>query len=307
MKTGAAPLVMASIVLACTGPVTTAQRESAESADLHVGFDPISFVNVNLTDAKAAFRVLTRSVGEKKGYNLNVTVHTFEDQETFAAAVTNHSLHLVVMTAWEFLSCDLEHFLEPRFLATDAGQGPREYLLLVSKESPIQDIKSLRGKHVCLLENTNCEMSRPWFETLLLERGLGRPEAFLGRMGVAAKTTGALLPVFFGKADACVVSRPAFDMMRELNPQLGRRLRTVAVSAPLIDSVTFMAREGWDRPQHRTDMAESLATLHETPQGKQILTLFKVDRMASYEAHFMAGTRALKEKHDRLVATEEAP
>jgi ABC-type phosphate/phosphonate transport system substrate-binding protein len=179
-------------------------------------------------------------------------------------------------------------------------------MILTATDSPIREVAQLRGRHVILLENSNCEMSRPWFETLLLEAGMGKAQDVVGRLDVEAKATGALLPVFFAKADACVVNDQVFTTMSELNPQLGRRLHGIAMSEPLIDSVTFLAHDGWESPRHRSDMKEALAGLHETPEGKQILTLFKVDRLAPYEPGFVVGTRALKEKHDHLIRLAEA-
>ena len=139
-----------------------------EAATLHVGFGPSSFVGVNEADAKAAFQVFTRTVAGKRGYDLNVIVHTFRDSVSFAAAVTNRSLHLVIMTAWTSLEYDLDKYLEPCFLATDHGLGPREYLLLVRADSETKSAADLSGKRGLLLENTNCEMSLQWFETLCL-------------------------------------------------------------------------------------------------------------------------------------------
>ena len=295
---------LAALQLACPA---RAQNAAPEHVPLHVGFGRTSFLTVNMADAKAAFKAFTRTVGVKKGYDLDVVVHTFESDDDFKAAVMSNSLHLVIMVAWDYLDANLEDHLEPRFLAIENGQGPREYVLLVKAEAPYQELLDLRGKDVILLENTNCEMSENWLNTLLLEEGLGDAGSFFGRSAMETKPTKTILPVFFGQADACVVNRLVLDMMSELNPQVGRQLRAIAVSEPLVDAVTYIARDGWDQSYHRADLLESLATLHEDPQGEQILTLFKADRLIPFEDGFMTGTRALKEKHDRLVREGSTP
>jgi ABC-type phosphate/phosphonate transport system substrate-binding protein len=274
-------------------------------ATLHVGFGPTSFTGVNETDAKAAFKVFTQTVGRRRGYELEVVAHTFADEESLAAAVTNRSLHLAIMTGWSYLERGLERYIEPCFLPADSGHGPREYLLLARTDSAIREVNDLRGKRVLLLVNTNCEMSRHWYRTLLLEHRMDPASELAGGASAEEKPAGALLPVFFGKADACVVSRPIFDNMCELNPQVAKRLRILAVSEPLTDSITFLSYGPWDSPRQRPDMMESLRDLHTTPEGQQILTLFRINRMAPFEPAFLDGIRALRAKYDRL--SRQAP
>jgi len=294
-------IVPALLFLLCAGCVVFAQSDSGETVSLHVGFGRTSFMNVNLADAKAAFKAFTKALGKRKGYDLDVVVYTYDSDEAFQSAVADGSLHLVIMTAWEYLSADLREYLEPRFLAIDSGYGPREYMLLVREDGGHRELADLREKHVVLLENTNCEMSEHWLTTLLLEQQLGSDSAFFGHVELVTKPTKALLPVFFGNADACVVSRPIFETMYELNPQLQRQLRSIAISEPLIDAVTLVAYDGWTDSRHRRDLIEALESLHEDPQGLQILTLFKAERLAPFEDRYMDGTRELKATHDRLT------
>ncbi len=294
---------IAIICLIASGAVRSvcAQQPAPEQADLNVGFGPTSFINVNAADAKAAFTVFARTVGRGQGYNLNVKVHTYDSERAFVSAVTNHNLHLVVILAWTYLDAHLDRYIEPSFLAIEGGHGPREYMLLVRQDSEYRDIPDLQGKQVILLESTNCEMSRQWLRTRLLERGLGSPGSFFGRVDVEGKATKVLLPVFFGNADACVLSRPVLNTMQELNPQIGRRVRAISESKPLVDAITCLSIDGWEKEFYRTDLAESVKTLHETPEGMQILTLFRVDRLAPFEATMLTETRTLKDTHDRLL------
>jgi phosphonate transport system substrate-binding protein len=283
-----------------------AQEARPERVTLNVGFGRTSFLNVNLSDAKAAFKAFTQTVGRENGYELDVVVHTYDSDEAFTSAVASHSLHLVVMVTWNYLSASLNEYIEPSFAAIESGHGPREYLLLVPTNSVYANVEDLRDKRVILLENANCELSRQWLQTLLLEHGVEeKAEIFFERLEVETKAAKVLLPVFFGNADASVVSRPVFETMCELNPQVGRKLRSVAVSEPLVDSVIYLATDGWAKPKHRIDLIESLETLHKSPYGRQILTLFKVERLAPFKEALMEGTRRLKEKHDRLASGRE--
>ncbi len=287
--------------------VARTHGHECERVSLNVGFGRTSFLTVNIADAKAAFKVFAESVGKKKGYDLDVMVQAFESDEALAAAVTNNTFQLVIMVSWDYLNAGLEKHLEPRFVPSKGNKGLQEYVLLVVSDGPYQHVRDLGGKAIILLENTNCEMSLNWLETLLLEEGLGTPDEFFSCASMEKKPAKAVLPVFFGKTDACIVNAPVFETMKELNPQVGRRLRAIAVSEPLLDGATYLSRKGWKKSKYREDMIKALETLHEDPQGQQILTLFKADRLVPFEEALMSGTKALKEKYDRLVREVPKP
>jgi phosphonate transport system substrate-binding protein len=144
-------------------------------------------------------------------------------------------------------------------------------------------------------------LAEPWLEGELSSLGLPRLKALFGHVAREKKLSRALLPVFFGKADACLVTRHDYDLMCELNPQIQRTLKPLAVSRVLVPSVTCL-RRGYNSA-HRTDIIDALGKLHEEPKGQQILSLFGVDRLVPFEEHFLDTAMKLV-GYDRVAGTD---
>ena len=89
--------------------------------------------------------------------------------------------------------------------------------------------------------------------------------------------------------------------MDELNPQVGLQLRVVATSKPFLDTVLCVKRTGWQSEKERKDLMESLEALHQEPEGKQILTVFKASELEAFQDEYLDDLRELKATHNRLT------
>ena len=86
------------------------------------------------------------------------------------------------------------------------------------------------------------ETSTERLSVALAKEGLGAAATVLGRFSRSTKATQAVLPVFFGQADACIASRRTMETMTELNPQLAKKLR-VLLEAPKMVNVFLGCRK----------------------------------------------------------------
>ncbi len=286
-------LIVAAALVAGEGSEVSGQTAPVI---FHVGFTESSFARVNQNDAEAAFKVFIKTVGGKRGYTLDAQVTTFDDLDVFQNRIRSGPLHLAVISTWDYLSMDIGKAMDPMFVTEDQGRTLREYVLLTRRGAGVDSMAALRGRKMVALQTTGARLGAYWLESLLIDEGLGSVEDFFGSLDRVTQPNQAVLPVFFGKADACVVRRSGFALMKELNPQIGRKLQEVAVSAPLLDSALLVARSGWEAPEHRTDSIEALAELHEEPVGQQVLTLFKVDRLRAFEPDQIKSVIALRKK-----------
>jgi hypothetical protein len=78
--------------------------------------------------------------------------------------------------------------------------------------------------------------------------------------------------------------------MQELNPQLGRSLKIQRRSPPYLETLICIHR---DYEKTRTDLIEGLASLHEEANGRQILMVFKIDRLLPYYEEALSSVREL--------------
>ena len=259
-------------------PAAFSQSGARESINLHIALTRSGFIGVNEGDAKAAFKVFAMRIGEKRGYDVTPYVSIFDDVAELATEIGRDTQDLVILDTWDYLTYAPFTNMPVEFVAIEQGVIVEPYVLLARADRGISGISDLKGKHVIVLESCNANNCRNWLRTELLALGLADPQAFFQRMEIKEKVSQVVLPVFFGKADACVVDRSGFVIMSEMNPEVGKTLSVLAHSEPYLDSICCVRQSGWEQEQNRSDLLAALEEIPEDPAGKQIMETIQVQR-----------------------------
>ncbi len=182
-----------------------------------------------------------------------------------------------------------------RVITSDYGGD--ELLVVVREGSGIAGLAGLRGRSLILQDAPNTSIAEPWLAVSLWREGLESPDQLLGRITKNAKLAQVVLPVFFGQADACVVTRRGLAMMFELNPQLARKLKILLVS-PAMVSAFFACRR--DYPAHlKKPIFDRLLALKSSPTSKQVLTLFQSPDFTALDAECLHSANSVLEIYER--------
>ena len=258
-----------------------------------VGFTPSGVVHGNRNDVEAAFKVLCETIGRTRGFLVTAKIRIFQDAATFHAAISAGEINFAVFDSFSYLGERRRSKLSPAFIPATKGSAVRRYLLLVRREGDLRTMDDLRGKRLVELEAPNVSVGNKWLQRLLLAQGARTPGEFFSSVQSVDRASAAVLPVFFGKQDVCLVDELGFKLMEELNPQVGRRLLAIEVSEPLAGSVICVSESNWSVPQFRAALIGALGELHLEPAGRQMLDLFKVDRMEPYQEHLLDTAQSL--------------
>jgi phosphonate transport system substrate-binding protein len=266
----------------------------------YVGMSKACFRDVNRNDATAAYRVFLERSGLRFGDVYKAEPEVFEDAPAFEAAIRQTPMRMAVIEAWQFLEMDIRRTMRPFFAVMENGKVGRKYLVLTRRSGGLRTLADLRGKAILELEVASANVGRAWLDTRLLSERLGTQRTFFERVEVVGKPTAAVLPVFFGKKPACVVDEPSFEVMTELNPQVGQALQAVAVSESFADVVVCLREDGWATEKSKSNTVEALSELHLNPVGQQICTLFKIDRMVPFQETQLDTIRSLRTTYESL-------
>ena len=267
---------------------------------LNVGFTQAAFLHMNRNNVEAAFKVLALTVGRNRGYALESNNQVFEDATALKQEVEHGRINMVVFDTWTYLSKDFDDLVAPVFVGSERDGVGKRFVVLTRKDSGLNSLVDLRGEGIAELEVASATMGHFWLETLLLKKQFGTHKTFFSRTDSVGKASSAVLPVFFGRIRACLVDLPGFNVMNELNPQVGNRLQTIESSPLLVDAVVCLSYSGWTSDDFKEDVIEALAELHIEPEGQQILTLFKADRLIRFQSKFLDTARELRTAYDDL-------
>ena len=140
-------------------------------------------------------------------------------------------LHLFPIQGYEMVEHARALNLKPLLLATRNGRWQTRFLLLASSSANIQSLHDLKDRTILIHRDGCGNLVDFWLDKEIAVR-TGVPRKIFARYQTVTQAREAVLPVFFGEADACVVSEAAYLAVCAQNPaQIGKKLNlTLATS-----------------------------------------------------------------------------
>lgn len=275
----------------------SASVTSPTSRPTHLAITAQVMLDGNEAETRAAIRSWARVVFEEQGIVAGADAEIVS-LPNLARGLRQGTVDFAAMTSDEFIRIESQISLSTLFVPAHAGGSTEEYLILVGRESKYQSMHDLEGARLGFHNHSNMSVAKVWLDVLLAREHFPAADEFFARVEFKPKAASVVLPVFFGSSDACVVSRRAYDTMVELNPQIGKRLRTLASSPEYIPGI-FLLSAVYQDP-NREPLLRALRDLHQTPAGVQILTLFQQARLDVAQPEVLLPVRELMAEHERL-------
>ena len=242
-----------------------------------VGFSSAMFTDVNENDARAAVRVWGQTLGQERGVPIDRDVLILKDTPALLHALRNEQVDALGLQTTEYDALRKVVRFAPIFVTSTAGGATERYVLLTHQDSRIATLADLRGRSLVMHQNPRACLAQPWLDTLLVQAGFKTAAVFFGNTSRATKLSKVVLPVFFRQTDACVATESGFRTLVELNPQVGKQLRIIATSPEFVPAV-FCFRADYV-PAFKERLLDGVRSLHKTPAGQQVLTIFQSERI----------------------------
>jgi ABC-type phosphate/phosphonate transport system substrate-binding protein len=273
---------------------------SGQTNDIfRLGFTHQLFVEVNKNDVMAAARAWAQAFLQEGKIGVIFKPIVLNSLSEIRAALSGGNVEALQMTTAEFAQTRELISDDVILCAVTSGSITEKYLLLVNHKSNIKQLSDLKGRTLGMLSSTRASLAATWLDTLLLREGLEPAATFFGQVDTNPKVRNLLIPLFFGKLDACVATRKAFDTMVELNPQTGKQLEVLESSPPFVPTV-FCFRKGYTSPLRNQILGE-LQRWDISPAGRQSLTIFQTDGLEKQSVSCLDSALELLWEHQRLL------
>lgn len=270
------------------------RADTAQKPDFVIAYSPKSLMDVDPKDAMAAFRIYVEELAKKIGYSGGSS--PYDNVESVMKEVENGKIDMIAMNSIQYLKIINKSLIEPAYGNIRGGKMTVKYQILVHNNKGFTKISDLKGKKLILVKGD--ETGVLYLNTLLLRQRLGEAKEFFSSVDEKVKTSQAVLSVFFGQTDACIVNDIAYQTMVEMNPQLGKDLKIISTSPELLDYLAVFRKSLNDDIKRKTH--EVGRTLKTHPRGKQILMLFKIDDLAPIKETDLSSIKELLDEYNRL-------
>lgn len=293
--------MFALVASVCGGSVK--QADAFDVKTVGVGYITNTISGVDKRDAKVALEIMVKKIVMRQFPDVNSRSVIFEDLETALKAVENKEIDIMTILSTNYLDMSDRSLMSPKFIGSIGGEPEEEYVLLVKKQSHIEELSQLRDKEIISQKGGSGVVSLMWLDTLLMEQSLPESQLFFKAVKKVNKISMAVLPVFFGKADACLVPLHAYETMIELNPQLGRELTVLSKSPGYLITITCFRSDIIEKDQKT--ISTQFETLDKTPEYKQILILFHLKSVKKYKPEYLSNIEKLYTKYHRLKSASQ--
>lgn len=272
---------------------------AVENNHLSIGYTGAAYQDVSNTDIKASVNVLINKVALKH-FGRGDT-RFYDSLSDMAADLKSGKIQVLAMPIEEFMAVRNRIPIDPILVTISENGHENELLLLVRKDSGIRSISGLRGRSLIMpMKNPRCvNIYIAWLE-VLLKREKSRIDSFFSTVKETRTISKAVMPVFFRQADACVVTRQVLELTSELNPQISRELTVIASVGKLSQGIVAVDRRLSE--ERREKIRESFLSLHQTQEGRQLLMLFKVNKLAPFAPGQLKATEALYAEYYGLAS-----
>ncbi|QSZ40996.1 PhnD/SsuA/transferrin family substrate-binding protein [Sulfurimonas aquatica] len=279
------------------GNSLVAKEESTKSAKATMGYLVEGLHDIKFKDARIAFSLWIKELSINE--DMDVGIKYYENEEECIEDFESASFEYLALNAYFYLKHQsrIDANAKEYWVATKSEKRFTNRVILVNKKSGIKSLKDLKNRTVMSREDDY--LGRLVLDKELLEELGADSSSFFKSSLKSAKSSTAILKVYFSTVDACVVPEYMFKFMQEMNPKLSSELSVLKRTPDIF--LPVMAVFHKTTPTSSIDsFHRNVATLESTPRGQNILALFKMHKMRVVDVKEFDGLREYYQEYLHL-------
>ena len=266
---------------------------------LHTAFLLNSFAGVDFIDAKVIINMWIEKLVEDIGDGYYPKTYIMEDLSDVFAGLKACEIDMVVLDLMEYIKLSKQIDLTSALVDSSEEKELGEYVFLVHKDAKISELKHLKNKKVSIVRGGRGKISLMWLDVLLLRNGLPESSQYVVSLEKSANASKSILPVFFKKYDACIVTKSAFDTICDLNPQIRRKLTVLRKLSKIPYLITGFRHDYGQK--HIDEISEMAINMQKTPEGEQIIKIFHIEKTILFKEQYFNNIKSLMQEYEKYL------
>lgn len=278
-------LILSYLLVACLTPQLSAE---AKSRELLLGIEP----EHNIFDQMLKYRALSEYLSDQLGLEVKLTI-----MSRYGEVVKRfRSLHLdgaVLSSYTTRLAIDELDIVPMVSLVREDGSTTSRGLLLVRKDSGIENVSDMRGKSVVFVDAATTEgyvFAKAYFR----QNGVDDLDSFFSHHYFSGSHASVVYAVLDGRAEIGSAKDTVYEQLVNKDPTIRYELQIVAKSPP-VPEVTLCVKRDLD-PNLLKMLEKTLLTMDQTIEGHRVLKMLGAKRFTlSGLADFSVVTELVEE------------
>lgn len=243
------------------------------------------FQNAKPEDVEAATRILANELNKEStnlpDYQIEVCNNSSELQANLKT-----DFDLLYISPIEYLQLKKKFSIEPALVTETRNSFGDVYYLITNKSDNINELKDLKNKSINILSNNEEQSATLWLEKILRDNNLPNRNSFFKKIVYDNKPTNIVLPVYFKKTNAAIITSASYDLLSELNPQIKNQIQILVISKPFIRAIFCFDGRNKDEKRKKF-LNDYMSQIHKGTYGRQITELYMVDKLIAFKKEYL--------------------
>ena len=243
------------------------------------------FQNAKPEDVEAATRILANELN-KESTNLPDYLIEVSNNSSELQANLKTDFDLLYISPIEYLQLKKKFSIEPALVTETRNSFGDVYYLITNKSDNINELKDLKNKSINILSNNEEQSATLWLEKILRDNNLPNRNSFFKKIVYDNKPTNIVLPVYFKKTNAAIITSASYDLLSELNPQIKNQIQILVISKPFIRAIFCFDGRNKDEKRKKF-LNDYMSQIHKGTYGRQITELYMVDKLIAFKKEYL--------------------
>jgi len=261
-----------------------------------------AFVDIARKDAEASFKIWTNMysnhIYDETNIKVNTSFEILEDVSRLGTLLDQKRVDLVNLPSYMYKMLGLNKNFEPIWSGARGSSKFDEYVIIINNVNKITQLEELKSKSIILMKEDIFNLSHIWLKVLLHENNLDKKENFFGSISEEQDELIVIYKVFFGEADAAIVTKNRLELANELNPQISKKIVPIIVSEPMLLTISLLNKT--IDPLLKKTLLNIVENFRLNSRSGQILDLFKIAKIDRIYETDLESVNNLLERYSKV-------
>jgi len=247
---------------------------SAEPNELTMAYVENGLTELRNNEKQVALQLLVNELIKDSGFKM--VVKPFSNFSQLQRSIVVGDVDFVIINSFHYIShADFFHkeIAEPIWAVLHGPLDYERHILVAHKRYAGLSLQDLKGKQISLYTE---HLMMGFNLEYIVKKASGLDSShFFKKIKSTRTASQAVLDVYFGGSDLCIIPKYLYDLTVELNPAMLKKLVIIKPESEQFVPVLLFNFKYTD-PVARDAVNRNITVLEGTVRGKQIMEIFKV-------------------------------